>query len=164
MAIKTVEKQIGDSIFKINTMNNDNRIPLLVRVTKLFSQSLSAIFGGSESAPQDVETMEAMEVAQINPDALTSEQKVLLAKKAEKDQEIFANSLSKAAGFLVENLDKEDVYLLTKDLFNKSQVVKDNQTVGYNDLELGELFQVIFFIINENFSSVFQLGGIKALM
>ncbi len=160
MAIKTVEKMIGDSLFKINTMNNDKRIPLLARITKVFGQSLSAIFGGGESAPQDVETLEAVK-ANDAEQPLTQEQEILLAKKAEKDQQLFSESLSKAVGFLTSNMDKEDVPALIKELFDKSQVVKENTVVTYNDVELGELFQILLFIVQENFGSVFQLGGIK---
>jgi len=160
MAIRTVEKTIGDSLYKINTMNNDKRIPLLARITKVFGQSLSAIFGGGESAPQDVDTLEAIKADQAGK-TLTQEQEILLAKKAERDQQLFSESLSKAVGFLTSNMDKEDVPALIKELFDKSQVVKENTVVTYNDVELGELFQILLFIVQENFGSVFQLGGIK---
>jgi len=160
MAIRTVEKTIGDSLFKINTMNNDKRIPLLARITKVFGQSLSAIFGGGESAPQDVETLEAIKASNAGQ-PLTQEQEILLAKKAEKDQQLFSDSLSKAVGFLTTNMDAETVPAIIKDLFRESQVVKDNTVIGFNDVELGELFHILVFIAQENFGSVFQLGGIK---
>lgn len=162
MAIKTVEKQIGDSLFKINTMNNDKLVPFLARLTKVFGQSLTAVFGGNDSAPQDIETLEAIKASQLGS-PLTQEQEILLAKKAEQDQKLFADNLSKAVSFLVDNMGKEDVPALIKELFIASQVVRDGSTstVGYNDVDLGELFQVLLFIVQENFGSVFRLGGIK---
>lgn len=167
MAIETKEKQIGSSSFKINTMANGKRMKYMTRLTKVFGGSLTAMFGGGESAPVDVDTLAAMkakELAEVSVDApaLTPEQEVLLAKKAEKDQEMFAANITKAVNLLVEGLDKEDVGVLVKELYNDSQVQKEGKLADYdNGIEFGELLQVLYWIVQENFGSVFQLGGIR---
>ena len=71
-------------------------------------------------------------------------------------------SLTAAVNLLVEGLGKEDVNALVKELYNASQVQKDNVLADFeHGIEFGELLQVLFWIVQENFGSVFQLGGIK---
>lgn len=161
MAIETKEKQIGSSSFKINTMANGKRMKYMTRLTKVFGGSLTAMFGGGDTAPVDVDTLQAVKASQEGS-PLTPEQEVLLAKKAEKDQELFAANITKATNLLVEGLDKEDVTVLVKELYNDSQVKKDDKLADFDHgIEFGELLQVLYWVVQENFGSVFQLGGIR---
>ena len=173
MAIRTVEKTIGDHVYSFNTMNTGKRIGFLSRITKAFGSSITAFFGavGGNTSPTDVDTLEAIKAQESlnygieGAKALTSEQEILLSKHADKQQQAMFDGITKAVELLVGNMDKENVEVLIKDLIVKSEVTIDNRPVNYdNDFDdLGDLFTLLIGIVQENFGSVFTMGsGIKA--
>lgn len=161
MAIKTEEKQIGSSSFKINTLNNERRMEFTPRLIKLFGDSIPTLIVSlsGEVAASDVETLEAVKAQQEGLD-LTPEQEVLLSKRSERSQEIFASGVTKASQMFIAGLGREDITGLAKDLYSKSQVQKDNKLVGFNDVEFDELVQILIWILVENFAPLFRVGGI----
>jgi hypothetical protein len=170
MAIRTIEKTIGNSVYTFNTMNTGNRVQFLARVTKAFGPSVGAFFGGisSNGAPDDVDTLEALK-AQAALDnyeegakPLSSEQEILIAKQNDKQQKAMFEGVTKAVELLVTNLDKEIVPQLIKDLVTKSEVSIDNKPVNYDQDfdDLGDLFKLLIEILTENFGSVFTLGSV----
>ena len=169
MAIKTVEKTINGETYKINTLNTSNSVKFLAKFTRLFGTSIPVMFAGGDSVPADVETLEALKVADqirsgIEGKVLTPEQELLLAKKSEKDSQVLSENITKAVRNLVESMDKEDVSIFVKELFQASSVVRGTSTqlLDYeNGVEdVGELLQIMLFIVSTNFGSVFRLGGI----
>lgn len=171
MAIRTVDKTIGDHVYSFNTMNTGKRVNFLTRITKAFGSSVTTFFGavGGSSSPADVETLEALKAQEAlnysieGAKALTSEQEILLSKHADKQQQAMFEGITKAVQLLVENMDKENVEVLIKDLVIKSEVSVDNRPVNYdNDFEnLADLFGLLVEIVQEN-GLVFLTGnGIK---
>ena len=173
MAIRTVDKTIGDNVYSFNTMNTGKRIGFLTRITKAFGSSITAFFGavGGNTSPEDTDTLEAIKAQEAlnylieGAKALTSEQEILLSKHADKQQQAMFAGITQAVELLVGNMDKENVEVLIKDLIVKSEVTIDNRPVNYdNDFDdLGDLFTLLIDIVQENFGSVFTMGsGIKA--
>lgn len=167
MAIRTVEKTIGEHVYSFNTMNTGKRMNFLTRMTKAFGESIPAFFGavGGAGSASDVETLEAIKVQEAlsfgieGAKALTSEQEVLLSKHAEKQHQAYFDGITKAVGLLVNNMDKENVEVLIKDLIIKSEVSVDSRPVNYdNDFEeLFDLFTLLFAIVQEN--GFFPMGN-----
>lgn len=67
--------------------------------------------------------------------------------------------LTKAISLLADNIDKEDVAALLKDLI--STTTRNGQPINF-DLDfmgkLGELFKVIVFVAKENYGGFFEAG------
>jgi len=164
MAIRTIEKTIGNSVYSFNTMNTGKRVEFLARITKAFGASITAFFNSTDTAPDDVDTLEAIKAfSEAKP--LTPEQEVLLAKKQEKDNVKMSDNITKAVELLIQNMDKENVPALIKDLTVRSEVVINGKPLTNYDTEiedLGELFQLLFSIVQENFGSVFTLSGVTS--
>ncbi len=180
MAIKTVEKIIDGEVYKINTLNTSNSVKFLARFTKLFGTSIPVMFSGGDSVPNDVETLEALKIVEHNQriniliaagsgseddlKKLSPEQELFLAKKAENDAKVLSENITKAVRNLVESMDKEDVGSFVKELYLASSVARGTSTqlLDYENgiSDVGELIQIIIFIIQTNFGSVFRLGGI----
>ena len=78
----------------------------------------------------------------------------------EEDANIF-----KAIDLLVDNLDKDDVSQLIEQMIKAAQTMKDNKELHYEtDFagdSVGDLFQVLMFIVQENYSKVFPVGAIQ---
>lgn len=155
MGIETKEKQIGDSTYRINTYATGKNLAFMVRLTKVFGESVPAFFSGLQVEQEDENFAD-----------MTAEEFEAFEKKAEGRQgKAFFNAMQTAISLLVDNLDKDDVPKLIEEMVKAAQTQKDGQLVNYESDFAGggvaDLLQVMYFIIEENYDKVFLVGATK---
>lgn len=145
MAIETKEKVIGNSTYKINTYATGKSLGFMVRLTKVFGESIPAFFSGIAKPESDVD---------LSKDQVTA-----------KQNSKFFDAMQSAVGLLVANLDKDDVPKLIEEMVKAAQTQKDGQLVSYESdfsgASISDLLQVMYFIIEENYGKAFIEGVIK---
>lgn len=156
MGIEAKEKQIGESIYRINTYATGKNLAFMVRLTKVFGESVPAFFSGLQPEHED------RDFASMGEDEFCAYEKELEGKQGKA----FFNAMQTAVGLLVDNLDKDDVPKLIEEMVKAAQTQKDGQLVNYESdfagAGIANLLQVMYFIIEENYAKVFLVGAIKS--
>lgn len=85
---------------------------------------------------------------------------IMLEGGSEEAQENADGVFVKAIKMLVENIDKDDVVALIKELVQNTK--RNGNTINFDiDFagEYAELFQVVLFVVQENYGNFFKLAG-----
>ena len=139
MAIENKTKVIGDAVYGINTYPTSKSVVFLTRLTKVFGDAVPTFFDNIQTSVKDVEGLSPEEVFQ---------------------------AASKAVHVLVNNMDKDNVPELIEQMVKVAQTTKDDKLINYETdfagSKIGDLIQVLIFIVMENYGNVFQASAIKS--
>jgi hypothetical protein len=136
MSIESKDIIIGESEYTITQFTTSKGLKYLKQITKILAPSFAALSEGAEATNMDIHA-------------------------AIQDGTVQTESFSKAVNLLVENMDKEDVVELIKNLVNG--VRKNNKDINFEmdfAANYGELSQLLIEVCKYNYSSVFQNGGL----
>lgn len=136
MSIESKDILIGDSEYTITQFTTSKGLKYLKQLAKILAPSFAALAENNDVTNTDV-------------------------RNAIEDGVVSSDGLVKAVHLLVENMDKEDVVELVKNLVNG--VRKDNKDINF-EIEFagnyGELIQILVEVCKYNYASVFQNGGL----
>lgn len=136
MSIESKDILIGDNEYSITQFTTSKGLRYLKQLLKVLAPSFAALSEGTEVTNMDV-------------------------KAAIEDASIQTEAFVKAVNLLVENLDKEDIVELIKNLCGS--VRRNNKDINFEvDFagNYGELAQVLVEVCKYNYASVFQNGGL----
>ena len=132
MAVESTEVRINDNVYTITHFTTTRGMKYLKQITAIIGPSFAMLVGNGEEGHID-----------LDPD------------------DVSGSMLGIAAQSLVDNMDKENVEQLIKDLL--STTIRNNQAINF-DLDFAGSYKELFMLVKEivmfNYSSVFSGGAL----
>jgi len=134
MAIQNKTFYVGDVEYSVTSFTASKGLQYVKQLSKIIAPSMAALAGNNTELPNLAE----MTVADAT----------------------LEDGFLKAATLLVENMDKEDVVQLIKNLVSSCR--RDNKDINFDQdysCNYGELVKVLIEVVKFNFSDVFPKGA-----
>ena len=134
MAVESTEVTVGDNVYTITHFTTTRGMKYLKQLTAIVGPSFAMVVGDGGGAVDQID---------LDPD------------------DVSGSVLGIAAQALVDNMDKENIEQLIKDMLTNT--IRNNQAINF-DLDFAGNYKELFMLVKEvimfNYSSVFSGGAL----